>query len=548
MAAGRKVCEKNQVVSFRKLWYDRQKKVQVVAEMELKKRFSHHMKPSGRDLLVTLFVLVGATCIGTLFWSLGFTEANIITVYILGVLLTSLFTKRHFCSVLSSLASVLLFNFFFTEPRLTFHAYEHGYPFTFAIMLTAALITGTLANKLKSHAKQSAQAAFRTQILFDTNRLLQKAEDENDMINITASQLMKLLNRDIIAYPERDGRLCKACLFHGEDEKLVENLLSGREREAVEWVFQNRECAGATRDHFPEAENLYFALCSNQKAYGVMGIHMGSQSLEQFENSVVLAILGECALAIENIRNAKEKEEAAMLAQKEQLRANLLRAISHDLRTPLTSISGNASNLLSNYKKLDEETKMQMFSDIYDDAQWLISLVENLLSVTRIEEGRLNFHKTTELMDEVIEEALRHVNRKSVEHEISVEYQDELLLADMDAKLIFQVIINLVDNAIKYTPAGSKIKICAGKEAGKVVVSISDNGPGIPDDVKPRVFEMFFTGDRKIIDSRRSLGLGLPLCKAIVEVHGGELTLKDYAPHGCTFTFTLPVGEVNLDE
>ena len=191
---------------------------------------------------------------------------------------------------------------------------------------------------------------------------------------------------------------------------------------------------------------------------------------------------------------------------------------------------------------------MQMFSDIYDDAQWLISLVENLLSVTRIEEGRLNFHKTTELMDEVIEEALRHVNRKSVEHEISVEYQDELLLADMDAKLIFQVIINLVDNAIKYTPAGSKIKICAGKEAGKVVVSISDNGPGIPDDVKPRVFEMFFTGDRKIIDSRRSLGLGLPLCKAIVEVHGGELTLKDYAPHGCTFTFTLPVGEVNLDE
>ena len=276
MAAGRKVCEKNQVVSFRKLWYDRQKKVQVVAEMELKKRFSHHMKPSGRDLLVTLFVLVGATCIGTLFWSLGFTEANIITVYILGVLLTSLFTKRHFCSVLSSLASVLLFNFFFTEPRLTFHAYEHGYPFTFAIMLTAALITGTLANKLKSHAKQSAQAAFRTQILFDTNRLLQKAEDENDMINITASQLMKLLNRDIIAYPERDGRLCKACLFHGEDEKPVENLLSGREREAVEWVFQNRECAGATRDHFPEAENLYFALCSNQKAYGVMGIHMGS--------------------------------------------------------------------------------------------------------------------------------------------------------------------------------------------------------------------------------------------------------------------------------
>lgn len=515
---------------------------------ELKKGLLLHIQPSGRDLFITLLVLAGATGIGTLFWSLGFTEANIITVYILGVLLTSLFTKRHICSVISALVSVLLFNFLFTEPRLTFHAYEPGYPFTFAIMLTAALITGTLANKLKNHAKQSAQAAFRTKILFETNQQLQKAETENDMLNITARQLMRLLGRDILVFPEERGTLSNARLFHPDSGIQNDAPLPAHELDAARWVFHNKRRAGAGTNVHSDSRNLYLAIHINQNAYGVVGIEADLRPLEAFENSMLLSILGECALAIENNRNAKEKEQAAMLAQKEQLRANLLRAISHDLRTPLTSISGNASTLLSDFKQLDQETILRIFNDIYDDSQWLISLVENLLSVTRIEEGRLNLHLSTELVEEVVEEALRHINRKSKEHEISVKYREEFLLAKMDAKLILQVIINLVDNAIKYTPAGSVIQISAQRQAGMAAVSVADNGPGIPDEYKSQVFEMFFTGDHKIIDSRRSLGLGLSLCKSIVSVHGGELTLEDNVPHGCIFTFTLPQGEVNIHE
>ena len=515
---------------------------------ELKKGVLLHMQPSGRDLFITLLVLAGATGIGTLFWSLGFTEANIITVYILGVLLTSLFTKRHICSVISALVSVLLFNFLFTEPRLTFHAYEQGYPFTFAIMLTAALITGTLANKLKNHAKQSAQAAFRTKILLETNQQLQKAETENDMLTITARQLMKLLSRDILVFPEERGVLSKACLFHADSGRQTETALPDSEKSVAQWVFDNKRRAGASTNQLNHGKNLYLAIRINQKAYGVVGIAVAGRPLDAFENSMLLSILGECALAIENNRNAKEKEEAAMLAQKEQLRANLLRAISHDLRTPLTSISGNASTLLSNFDQLDRETVFRMFTDISDDSQWLISLVENLLSVTRIEEGRLNLHLSTELVEEVIEEALRHISRKGAEHQISVEYKEEFLLAKMDAKLILQVIINLVDNAVKYTPAGSSIQIRAQRQDGMAAICVADNGPGILDCDKSRVFEMFFTGDHKIIDSRRSLGLGLPLCKSIISVHGGELTLRDNPPHGCIFTFTLPLGEVNIYE
>ena len=183
----------------------------------------------------------------------------------------------------------------------------------------------------------------------------------------------------------------------------------------------------------------------------MIGIHV-EKKLDSFENGMLLSIIGECALAMDNNRNAKEKEMAAVLAKNEQLRANLLRAISHDLRTPLTAICGNAENVLTNYETLDADMREQIFKEIFDDSQWLIGIVENLLSVTRIEEGRMNFNMSIQLMDEVISEALAHIRQKRNRHDIKVYCEDELLLAKMDAKLIVQVIINLVDNAIKYTP------------------------------------------------------------------------------------------------
>ena len=503
--------------------------------------------PYPKDILITVLILAIATILGLSFYSFGFTDSNIITVYILGVLLTSLFTKGYTCGIIGSLVSVMLFNFFFTEPRLTFHAYDSGYPVTFAIMLVASVITGTLASKLKSHAKLSAQAAFRTKVLLDTNQLLQKAQNDEDIINITATQIMKLLNRSVVMYSVKDGKLTKGSLYSAQSDNL-EDLFTTTERNTAEWVYLNKHRAGASTNVYSKAKCVYFSIRINNNIYGVIGIRIKGKPLDAFENSILLSILGECALAMDNRRNAKEKEQTAVLAKNEQLRANLLRAISHDLRTPLTSISGNAGNLLSNKDKLDEDTKMQIYTDIFDDSEWLISLVENLLSVTRIEEGRMNFNKSIELVDEITEEALRHIGRKSTEHKISVIHKDELLLANADAKLIVQVLINLIDNAIKYTPVGSEIKVITEKKNGYASISVIDNGNGIPDNIKPHVFEMFYTGDNRIADSRRSLGLGLALCKSIIGAHGGELTLTDNQPQGCNFTFTLPLGEVKIDE
>ena len=531
-----------------------------------------------RDLLVSILLLIAATFVGFAFSLLGFSEANVVTVYILAVLAISAISSSRVCSLIASIVSVLVFNFFFTVPKFTFHAYDRDYPVTFVTMFIAALLTGTLASRLKRHARQSAQAAVRTKVLFETNQLLQKAETDEEIITATAHQLIKLLGRTVVVYPAegedmgephvyrvpetaesgkrefaaaRQGKLPGAAgdlRGRGADTGGDTDVISEKERTVAHWVWVNNKQAGATTDTFSDAICRYLAVRVNDAVYGVVGIVMDGRPLDTFENSVVLSILGECALAMESKKNAAEKEQAAILAKNEQLRANLLRSISHDLRTPLTSISGNASNLISNSAEFDEETKQRIYTDIYDDSMWLINLVENLLSVTRIEQGQMNIRQSTELMDEVVTEALRHVNRQASEHTITVENGDDMILVKIDARLIVQVIINIVDNAIKYTQPGSHITLTTKKQGDMVAVSIADDGPGIPDAQKPHIFDMFFSGANKIVDSRRSLGLGLSLCKSIITAHGGEISVADNKPRGTVFTFTLPSGEVEIHE
>ena len=456
-----------------------------------------------RDLGLASVILVLATLVCYGFSQLGFSEVNIITVYLLSVLLTAIVTSSLSSYVLSAIGSVLVFNYIFITPHFSFNFYAQGFPVTVFIMLVAALIVGTLTDRMKKHSKHSAQAAYRTNLLLETNQLIQKAASDEDILQAARTQVSKLLGRETSVMPGVVASTSK--------------------------------------------EKLQYPIKVQSRAYGTVIID-GAEPLEAFENSVLLSILGECALALENSRNEKAKEEAKLQAEHEKLRADLLRSISHDLRTPLTAISGNASILLSSSEGLDIQTQKQMYADIYDDSAWLYNLVENLLAVTKIEEGRMELKTQPQLVEEIVSEAMQHISRKKNEHTITVSHQDDLLLAKCDARLIVQVIINLVDNAIKYTPVCSHIALTSKSENGMAVVSVSDNGAGISDEEKEKVFQMFYTGSTSVADSRRSLGLGLSLCKSIVDAHGGEITVSDNQPSGTIFTFTIPTGEVEVHE
>lgn len=451
-------------------------------------------------------ILLAVTMLCLLFDELGFTDANMIMVYILGVLLIAVVTSKKIYSTISAIGSVFLFNFLFTTPRFSFSAYETGYPVTFVVMFLTAFITATLAGQYKEQAKQAAKVAFRTKIVFDTNQMLTKAKDRGTILSIATKQLEKLLDRRV--------RI-------SEHQTVAKNELV--------------KCDS-------------YKMQTSDNNYGYVYIEGKEEPLDAAENSILLSIIGECALALENQKNAEEKEAAAILAESEQLRANLLRTISHDLRTPLTSISGHASNLLNNSDIFDEDTKQQLYRDIYEDSLWLISLVENLLSATRIEDGRMQLQLSSELFSDIIEEALRHISRSAEKHKIIFTGKNELLLVKADAKLIVQVVVNLLDNALKYTEDDSEIVIKLEKSGNMAQLFVADNGPGIPDEEKNKIFDKFYRGVNKIADNRRSLGLGLYLCKSIIEAHGGKICVKDHVPKGAVFSFTLPLEEVILYE
>ena len=499
------------------------------------------------DFLISIGILTLATIIGFLFYNLHFSEANIIMVYILSVLSISIYNSQRIYSLIASVVSVLLFNFFFTVPRFSFDATGPDYPITFLIMFISAFITSSLAVKLKQHAKQSAQKAYRTKILLETNQLLQKTITAEDAITITCNQLAKLLFKLVVFYPVKKSALLSPIVF-SENNSNHEEYITANEQTVALWVCKNNKHAGATTNTLSAAKCLYLAVRINDVVYGVVGIAIDKTPLDSFEHSIVLSIIGECAMAMETQNANLERENTAILAKNEQLRANLLRSISHDLRTPLTSISGNANILLASEEKMDTATKKQIYSDIYEDSLWLINLVENILTVTHIEDGTMNLKRSTELIEDIVTEALKHIDRQKSEYSIEVIHSEDMLLVNVEPRLIMQVLINLVDNAIKYTPIGSKITVTTRKCESNVIVEIADNGGGISDEAKLRVFDMFYRSNVKIADSRRSLGLGLALCKSIINAHDGVISVFDHKPQGCVFQFSIPIKEITLNE
>ncbi|MCR5825715.1 MAG: DUF4118 domain-containing protein [Oscillospiraceae bacterium] len=484
------------------------------------------------DMLVCLAVMAAATLIGLGFSALGFSVSTVISVYLLGVLIAAVLVQNYMSGALVALLSVIVFNYFFTEPRYTLLAYGQDYPVTFVVMFLVSFVTCSLAERLKSTARQFSRTSYRTQVLFDTSQMLHRTETREQTFETTARQLEKLLDRSVRLIPAEKAPA------QGDDATA----------EAAAWVLRSGRRAGAGTETFPDCGSSLFPVSLRDSVYGVAVIAGKKQPPDAFESSLILSILGECALTLENLKIGREKEEAAVRIQNEQFRSNLLRSISHDLRTPLTAISGNASNLLNGELAFDEGTRNKLYQDIYDDAVWLTNLVENLLSVSRIEEGRIQIHREVELLGDVIDEALRHVDRHSAEHTIAVRNEHELLLVKIDARLIVQVLINLVNNAVKYTPQGSAIQIVTEKQGHTARVSVIDDGPGVPEAEQERVFEMFYSGEKRSPDSRRGVGMGLALCRAIVQAHGGEITVRNRAPHGAVFAFTLPLSEVDLHE
>ena len=500
---------------------------------------------STRDFIRTFGILSIATLASFLLYNLGFSEANIITVFILGVLFISNKTDGFIYGGIAALISVILFNFFFTHPRFSLDFYDPAYVVTFVIMLASALITSTLTNKVKRQAKVSAVIANRTNILLEASRELERANSLEDIIFTAQKQLYKFLRKPIIIYEVSNEGISN--VYRQSNESLVKvnnKYIAEDEKAIVTWVIKNKKRAGADTDTLPGAKATYIPLIGQDNVMVVIAIVLKEdESVENSERSLLEAILSQISFAIEKYTLNESKKIALMQAENERFRANLLRAVSHDLRTPLTSISGSASSMLNN--DFDEETKEKLILDIYDDSIWLINLVENLLSASRLDDGKVQLKTEPQLVEDIINEAVTHVNRKILNYNLKVDLENDFIMADVDVRLIVQVLINILDNAIKYTDEGTDIVIKSFTKGKKVIIEVLDNGLGISKENQECIFDMFFTSSENKGDSRRGIGLGLALCKSIINAHGGEIYVRNNNPKGTVIGFTLTKVEVN---
>lgn len=494
-----------------------------------------------KDTGIMLASLLFSSLAGFGFYYAGFSESNIITVYILGVLVTAVWTNGHFYGAIDSLLSVAAFNFLFTEPRFTFQANDPSYPVTFLIMLFSSVIASSLASRVKAQARLAVQKSYYTELLLGSSQKLQKGRTEWDCLRLTAEQLNRLFDRPVL-YALSGTEKELAFRVEPSDEQNILMELGPEEIGVAKWVQRNNKHAGATTNTLPDSKWLFLSVRGTQGVMGIVGIPIAGYSIpDAFEKNLMIAILSECGLSQERIRLQEERNKAALQTQKERLQANLLRAVSHDLRTPLTNISGSADMLMQEESALDPAIRKKLYTAIYDDTNWLINMTENLLVTTHLETDKESFKISPELIEDLFQSVVAHLDRRAAEHHISVHLEDVTLMAAMNARLIQRVIINIMNNAIQYTPKESNIELSAVKKGNVVQISVTDDGPGIPNDAKRHLFDLFYTAGQGKADCQRGLGLGLNLCQSIVAMHGGKIDVLDHMPAGTIFQFTLPL-------
>ena len=507
------------------------------------------------DLFKMIAVFSFASLIGLFFFTYEISESNISTIYILAVLILATWTSGWLMNFISPLSAVLIFNFFFTEPRFSFEVHREDYPMTFLIMFLSGVIASSLTRKVREQRLAAVRKSYRMEVLLETNRKLQHAKSFEEIITEGMGQIAKLVEKPIEFFEINSNLIERTLLFQSdslsssENEEIAVVFSNASERGVVTWAANNKQMAGASTDIFPEAKAYYLPVLAANEVKGVIGIPLTKEfPLPAFERHILHAIVNDFSFALDKRHLQNLNEEVAREAELEQMRANLLRAISHDLRTPLTTISGNADILLTNSEQISIDEKIMLYQDIYNNSKWLVQMVENLLAVSKLENGELGIELQPEIVLDIMQEAISHVSGIKNTHRISYQVEPVLLMAVMDARLIIQVFINLIDNALTYTPAGSEITLIAREMDTKVLFSVKDNGPGIDDSLKEKLFEPFTTGKSERSDSRRGLGLGLALCQTILKLHGSELTVLDNDPTGAIFSFSLEKGVVIINE
>jgi len=462
--------------------------------------------------------------------------ANLVMVYLLAIVAVAMRHGRG-PALFAAVLSVAAFDFFFVPPFFTFAVSDTRYLFTFAVMLLVGLVISSLTVRIRRQAEAARDREQRTAALYAMSREFAGRPGADDILKIAIRHIGDVFRAQVVVLlPDRDGRLMA---WSGATAPFA---VDGNERAVGQWVHEHRQPAGLGTSTLPGASALYVPLLASRGALGTFGVRPVDRdafaSPEQFHQ--LETFVNQTALALERAQLAEEARQAEVSAETERLRNSLLSSVSHDLRTPLATITGAASTLLEAGLTLDGKTQRELIESVRDEADRLNRLVQNLLEMTQLDAGTLKVTRDWHPIEEVVGAALNRLRKRLGDRPLNLKVPADLPLVPMDDVLIEQVLVNLLDNALKYTPPGSPITIVATAADGRLTVEVADKGPGLPPGQEDRVFERFYRAD----SSRgRGVGLGLAICRGIVRAHDGRIWAQNLPGGGVAFLFTLPVGD-----
>lgn len=464
-----------------------------------------------------------------------FELANLVMVYLLGVI----FVATHFGrgpSILASILGVAALDFFFVTPYFTFSVSDAQYLITLGAMLVVAMVTSNLMANVRSQAKVAAHRERRASVLYAMSKELATSQTEEEIVRTAVQHLhAEFGSRNVILFPDHNGRMVYP------KQKAIAESLHGVDLSVAQWVLDHNEMAGQGTNTLPGAEAIYFPIYNEGKVLGVLAllpVNLRRVFLPE-QQKLLETFLRQIGQAIARVRFAEQAKATHLQIEAERLRNSLLSAISHDLRTPLATIIGSASTLVEGEQHLQPEDRAELSRAIVDEAERMSNLVNNILDMARLDAGMVELNKQWHPVEEIIGTVLTRLQKHLDGRPVKVKLPPGMPMVFADAVLIEQVLINLLENAVRYTPEGSDLDISVETSANAVEIAVADHGPGIPKGREDRLFEKFYQARHEAAQS--GVGLGLAICRAIVEVHGGRIHARNRPGGGAVFTFALPV-------
>ena len=484
-----------------------------------------------------LALLIVALCTGLGHVLPGLDQSNVVMIYLLGVIAMALVGRRG-PAVFTSLLSAFAYNFFFIPPLHTLILANPWYWVTVAALALAGILISTLVVRIREQAESARQREMRTTTLYALSKELAAAGNPEQIARTAIAHLKGVIREPVLIFlPDPDGRLCHLPQYN--DAPLFASLQS-QDWAVAQWVFEHRQVAGFGTEALPSSPWLFVPLSGSIQCLGVVGLHMRDQrplSPDQMQLLTTLALL--IAGALDRALLNEQVRRSQIEMETEKMRSTLLSSVSHDLRTPLTAIIGSAATLAESGENLPESVRKELLETIASEAQRINHLIGNLLDMTRLESGQVTIHKEWLPVEEALGAARQRLAQILSRHQIKLKLPSDLPMIHADSVLFDQLLVNLLENAAKYSPPGSAIEIFARTEKSELLIEVADRGPGIPADQRQHIFEKFARGR----DANRTpgAGLGLAICREIAAAHGGRIWVEDRPGGGALFRAAFPL-------